>query len=92
MALNDFDLILFGGGGDLAMRKLLPALYARDCAKDLPEQARLICVGRQAWSTQQFVSAVNTTAKLHVHPHALQPDAWEKFCARIHYVSLDATE
>ena len=24
----DFDLVLFGGGGDLSMRKLLPAMYA----------------------------------------------------------------
>jgi glucose-6-phosphate 1-dehydrogenase len=36
MALTDFDLVLFGGGGDLSMRKLIPALYARDRAGDLP--------------------------------------------------------
>ena len=28
--VEDFDLIIFGGTGDLAMRKLLPALYHRD--------------------------------------------------------------
>ncbi len=28
-ALGSFDFILFGGSGDLAMRKLLPALYYR---------------------------------------------------------------
>ena len=28
-SLPDFDLVLFGGTGDLAMRKLLPALYRR---------------------------------------------------------------
>jgi glucose-6-phosphate 1-dehydrogenase len=27
--LPDFDLVLFGGTGDLAMRKLLPALFRR---------------------------------------------------------------
>ena len=27
--LEAFDFILFGGNGDLAMRKLLPALYYR---------------------------------------------------------------
>ena len=36
MALTDFDLVLFGGSGDLSMRKLLPAMYARDVANDLP--------------------------------------------------------
>ncbi|MGH8313297.1 MAG: hypothetical protein ACRER9_08440, partial [Gammaproteobacteria bacterium] len=27
--IEPFDLIIFGGTGDLAMRKLLPALYRR---------------------------------------------------------------
>ena len=31
-ALPTFDLVLFGGTGDLAMRKLLPALYRRKVA------------------------------------------------------------
>ena len=31
-SLPTFDLVLFGGTGDLAMRKLLPALYRRSCA------------------------------------------------------------
>jgi glucose-6-phosphate 1-dehydrogenase len=39
MATSDFDLVLFGGTGDLSMRKLLPALYARDRARDLPPDA-----------------------------------------------------
>ena len=42
MALTDFDLVLFGGSGDLAMRKLLPAMYARDVCNDLPATARVI--------------------------------------------------
>ncbi|MGB6054092.1 MAG: hypothetical protein WBG17_02525, partial [Burkholderiaceae bacterium] len=46
MVLPDFDLILFGGTGDLAMRKLLPAMYARERAQDLPPSARILCVGR----------------------------------------------
>ena len=37
--LQDFDLILFGGTGDLAMRKLLPALYRRFAAGQLPSRA-----------------------------------------------------
>ena len=34
MVLSDFDLILFGGTGDLAMRKLLPAMYGRERAQE----------------------------------------------------------
>jgi len=92
MALSDFDLVLFGGGGDLAMRKLIPALYARDCAKDLPPTARLICVGRHEWSTQEFLNAVNDTARPHIPEPTFNEQRWQVFCARITYVALDADD
>ena len=90
MALSDFDLVLFGGGGDLAMRKLLPALYARDRAKDLPPTARVICSGRHDWNQQQFLDAVNENARPHIAENCFEPALWQTFCARITYVALDA--
>lgn len=92
MALTDFDLVLFGGSGDLAMRKLLPALYALDCAKDLPPAARIICVGRHDWSIQAFLHTINETARPHIPPGSITPSLWESFCARFSYVSLDAPD
>ena len=92
MALSDFDLVLFGGGGDLAMRKLLPALYARHRAKDLPATARLVCVGRHAWSTAQFLESVNTSAKPHITEACFETTLWESFCQRITYVAIDADD
>ncbi len=92
MALSDFDLVLFGGGGDLAMRKLLPALYSRDRAKDLPPGARLICAGRHAWSTEQFLGVVNENAKPHIPEASFDQQFWDGFCQRIAYVALDADD
>ena len=92
MALTDFDLVLFGGSGDLAMRKLLPAMYARDVAKDLPDSARIICVGRAEASQEEFLHTVETTSKPHIKSPAVTPAAWTKFTARITYVSLNATD
>ncbi|GAA4027965.1 glucose-6-phosphate dehydrogenase [Actimicrobium antarcticum] len=92
MTLNDFDLVLFGGSGDLAMRKLLPAMYARDRAKDLPASARIICVGRHDCTTEAFLASVNTTSKPHIADTALDAAVWQRFCQRIHYVALDATD
>lgn len=45
MALTDFDLVLFGGGG-IVDAQLIPAMYARDRAGDLPAAAQIICIGR----------------------------------------------
>jgi glucose-6-phosphate 1-dehydrogenase len=92
MALNDFDLVLFGGGGDLSMRKLIPALYARNRAGDLPPTAQLICVGRHPWSNEEFLATLNENAKPNIPAANLTPQAWDAFCARIRYISLDATD
>jgi glucose-6-phosphate 1-dehydrogenase len=90
MALTDFDLVLFGGSGDLAMRKLLPAMYARDVANDLPATARIICVGRHEWSNDEFLATVESTSRPHVK--GAVDAAWAKFVKRIVYVSLNATD
>ena len=37
-----FVLVVFGATGDLARRKLLPALFQRDIAGQLPEEAGII--------------------------------------------------
>jgi glucose-6-phosphate 1-dehydrogenase len=90
MALTDFDLVLFGGSGDLAMRKLLPAMYARDICNDLPPTARIICVGRHEWSQEEFLQTVESTSRPHMK--ATTEPQWSKFTKRIVYVSLDATD
>ena len=41
-----FDMVLFGGTGDLVMRKLLPALYQAHKAGLLHQDGRIIALGR----------------------------------------------
>ena len=89
MALSDFDLVFFGGSGDLAMRKLLPAMYARDVCNDLPATARIICVGRDEMSQEAFIEMVETHAKPHVKEN-VDAAAWQTFLDRITYVAVDA--
>lgn len=92
MALADFDLALFGGSGDLAMRKLLPALYSRARANDLPPTARIICVGRHEWAKEEFLATLNENAKPHIPHEIFEPNFWEAFCNRLSYVALDAND
>jgi glucose-6-phosphate 1-dehydrogenase len=91
MTISDFDLVLFGGSGDLSMRKLLPALYMRSRAKDLPATARILCVGRQDWTTEDFLHQVAQISRLHIASAALETNTWDIFCRRIVYVKLDVT-
>lgn len=92
MALADFDLVLFGGGGDLAMRKLLPAMYARDRAKDLPPNARIICVGRHEWNNAEFLEEIERSSKIHISAQLMDDAIWQRFCARINYIALNASD
>src|SRR5215510_11377958 len=52
--VSPFDLVVFGGTGDLARRKLLPALYYRDLAGQLPDDARIIGVARSELSAEAY--------------------------------------
>jgi glucose-6-phosphate 1-dehydrogenase len=90
MAISDFDLVFFGGSGDLAMRKLLPAMFARDVANDLPPAARIICVGREVMSQEGFLRMIETNSRPHIK-ETVNEAAWKKFLDRITWVAVDAT-
>jgi glucose-6-phosphate 1-dehydrogenase len=49
-----FDLVLFGGTGDLAWRKLLPALFQAFRHHKLPRGGRILAVARDARSDDDY--------------------------------------
>jgi len=53
-----FDLIIFGGSGDLAMRKLLPALYHRNRDGQVVGDSRIIAIGRSDFRGDAFLQQV----------------------------------
>ncbi len=53
-----FDLVLFGGTGDLAWRKLMPALFQAFRHGTLPAGGRIIGVGREALSSEQYCARI----------------------------------
>ncbi len=52
--VETFDLVIVGGTGDLARRKLLPALFHRFCDGQLPRDARIIGGGRDDLSDDAY--------------------------------------
>jgi len=85
-----FDLILFGGTGDLAMRKLLPALYRRSCAGQIVGASRIIGSARSQLSREQYLEQVRGTCETHLGS-AFDAKKWEQFAERIQYARVDAT-
>jgi len=88
--LPDFDLVLFGGTGDLAMRKLLPALFRRYLAGQFPRRARIICVARTAIERDDYVAQVEESSKKFLAAN-LDATRWTAFSRMLDYLMLDAT-
>jgi glucose-6-phosphate 1-dehydrogenase len=90
--VEPFDLVVFGATGDLAGRKLLPALFYRCAAGQLPAGARIVGVGRRALTTEAFRVRARAAVIEHV-PEADRDDrAVARFIDRIHYVVAQGTD
>jgi glucose-6-phosphate 1-dehydrogenase len=87
--LQDFDLVLFGGTGDLAMRKLLPALYRRFVAGQFPPGARIVGIARGERSREAFQSEVAERCRHHA-PESYDDAKWAGFAGHLHYLAVDA--
>ncbi len=84
-----FDMVLFGGTGDLVMRKLLPSLYQAHAAGLLHETGRILALGRRDMSRDDYLTMVEKSARVHVKEHFSTP-AWDSFLARVQYLKVDA--
>ncbi|WP_427025645.1 glucose-6-phosphate dehydrogenase [Aureimonas ureilytica] len=85
-----FDYIVFGGNGDLAERKLLPALYHRDLDGQIPAGARIIGASRTALSDEAYRAFAQKALDSFVPAGDLTPTSVERFLARLHYRQVDA--
>ncbi len=86
--LPDFDMVLFGGTGDLAMRKLLPALYQQVRAGTVPQGSRILAAARKPLSREAFLDLAETTCRPFLGAD-YDADTWRAFAARISYFPMD---
>jgi glucose-6-phosphate 1-dehydrogenase len=87
-----FDLVIFGGGGDLALRKLLPALYHRDRDGQLPPESRIIAVGRSHMDHSAYLLLVEQSLRSHLGDQGFDTDLWQTFSSRLQYHTADAMD
>ena len=83
------DFTVFGGTGDLALRKLLPALYLRDRDGQLPDGFRVIGVSRHTADDDAYRAMVRDALTQHVSPEDLDDAVVARLLARLHHVELD---
>ncbi|HKJ70988.1 MAG TPA: glucose-6-phosphate dehydrogenase [Gammaproteobacteria bacterium] len=81
-------LVIFGGSGDLAQRKLLPALY--NLAEDglLPETFAILGLGSTDLGDDVYRDKVGQALDRHL-PGAVDDECWDWFSRRLHYQQAD---
>ncbi|PKO45486.1 MAG: glucose-6-phosphate dehydrogenase [Betaproteobacteria bacterium HGW-Betaproteobacteria-3] len=87
-----FDLVLFGGTGDLAWRKLMPALFQAFRHGSLPEGGRILGVGRDDLSDDAYRALIQSRFDHVDLAKRPSPDEFARFAALLHFVRMDLSQ
>ena len=86
-----FELVLFGGLGDLALRKLMPALFLLHRDGRLPDGV-IYAVTRRDIPRDAFVAKIESSIKSHVPSNYLEKEPVESFLEKVQCFTLDVNE
>jgi glucose-6-phosphate 1-dehydrogenase len=89
--VDPFDIVIFGGTGDLSRRKLLPALYHRWLDGQIPETSRIVGTARSELSTKAYRDMAREACET-ASGKNWDAKAWKGFEKLVEYVSIDATD
>lgn len=86
---NVCDFILFGGHGDLAFRKLMPALYHLCADGYMSQESRIITVSRKNISKEEHISLVKEKLKVFLPQESFSEDVFNIFKNKLDMVTID---
>ncbi|WP_333639887.1 glucose-6-phosphate dehydrogenase [Laceyella tengchongensis] len=86
-----FSMVIFGATGDLAKRKLFPALFSLYMNKLLPPTFRIIGVGRRPRTHEQFREAVRKSVDEFSRIKVADEASWQQFIKNFTYTVADVT-
>ncbi len=90
--VEPFDYFVFGATGDLAKRKLLPALFSRFIDGQIPGSARIIGCARSAYNTDSFRALVKEKIKANKKHEKCDKYILDDFLSLIFYHKIDISE
>ena len=82
-------LVLFGATGDLAHRKVIPALYHLWRTNLLPHDFVVLAIGRRDYDDDTLRDEFHASLEKYSRVLPLDEVAWRSFAARIRYQKLD---
>ena len=87
--VEPFEIIVFGGTGDLARRKLLPSLYHRYCDGQISDDSRIVGVSRSEHSRAEYQALIEENYHAFSTEEDFDKKIWAKFIKLVDYVSID---
>ena len=88
--VDPFDLVIFGGTGDLARRKILPGLFRRFCAGQMPPGAHIIAAARSDHDQAGYAAFAEAAIREFVSDASCEEGTLKGFLACLDYVQIDA--
>ncbi|MBE1282217.1 MAG: glucose-6-phosphate dehydrogenase [Rhodobacteraceae bacterium] len=88
--VDPFNLVIFGGTGDLARRKIIPALFRRYCAGQFHSKSHIVGAARSDLTIESYRRLIEASLREHAPKRAQDEEALKEFLSRLDYVSLDA--
>ena len=85
-------IVIFGAAGDLAKRKLLPALYRLAYDRRLPASFAIVGNSRTPMTDDEYRQRMHDAVKQFSEDGDLDEDLWKRFAANIHYIAGDVKD
>lgn len=86
---NLCDFVLFGGHGDLAFRKLMPALFHLCNDEYLEDESRIITISRRQMSNDEHIELVKENLIKFLPEDTFSEENFEKFKSKLLLVTID---
>lgn len=87
-----YDMLVFGGTGDLALHKLLPALYHLHRENRLPQDMRIIGISRKPLSSERYIDLAERNCRAQVEQKDFTESAWLSFSERLEYFAMNVEQ
>ncbi|MFC4076900.1 glucose-6-phosphate dehydrogenase [Salinithrix halophila] len=82
-------MVIFGGAGDLARRKLFPALYSLHRNQLIDQRFSVLGVGRSERSADEYREIVRDSINRYARVDVEDEEEWSSFVEKFDFVSLD---
>src|SRR5919206_1413024 len=80
-------VVVFGASGDLAHRKLVPALYNLAVGAHLPAAFAIVGVSKSPYTHEEFATEMREAVGKFSRTRPVDPEIWQDFAAGMRYVS-----